>query len=319
MISPPDRAQLPDRAELVEAARLSIARGSKSFSLASRLFDRATRERVWLLYAWCRECDDLTDGQSLGFAAGTAPTDDAFARLAFLTTATERALAGEPTGALPFEALRRVASECAIPPVFVRAHLDGFALDAADWRPRSEADLLRYCYHVAGVVGCMMAVVMGVAPDDRDTLDRASDLGIAFQLANIARDIADDAQAGRCYLPADWLAEAGIGEGDPMAPQHREALAAIGTRLAALSAAYERSAVAGAARLPFRARWAVLAAAAIYGAIGRKVAARGPHAWDSRVIIRKRRKLASVAAAFTAAAGLTAPDPGRAGLWTRSA
>ena len=53
----------------------------------------------------------------------------------------------------------------------------------------AEDDLLRYCYHVAGAVGCMMAVVMGVAPDDEETLRRAADLGIAFQLANIARDI----------------------------------------------------------------------------------------------------------------------------------
>ena len=303
---------------MVEAARLSIARGSKSFSLASRLFDRATRERVWLLYAWCRECDDITDGQVLGHAAETAPEDSAGDRLATLYSASERALAGEPTGELAFEALRLVVAECAIPAEFVRAHLDGFALDAADWRPRTEADLLRYCYHVAGVVGCMMAVVMGVEPDDRDTLDRASDLGIAFQLNNIARDIGDDARAGRCYLPAEWLTQGGIGEGELMAPRHREALAAIGARLAALSAAYERSAVAGAARLPFRARWAVLAAAAIYGAIGRKVAFRGPFAWDRRVVIRKRRKLASLASALAAAAGLTAPDPGRAGLWTRS-
>ncbi len=64
----------------------------------------------------------------------------------------------------------------------------GFALDTDGWRPRSQDDLMRYCYHVAGSVGCMMAIVMGVAPEDEATLDRACDLGLAFQLANIARD-----------------------------------------------------------------------------------------------------------------------------------
>ena len=55
-----------ERAEIVEAAAQSIARGSKSFALASKLFDPVTRERAWLLYSWCRACDDLADGQDGG-------------------------------------------------------------------------------------------------------------------------------------------------------------------------------------------------------------------------------------------------------------
>ena len=57
---------MSDRAALVAYARDSIARGSKSFAAASKLFDRTTRERVWLLYAWCRKCDDMADGQDHG-------------------------------------------------------------------------------------------------------------------------------------------------------------------------------------------------------------------------------------------------------------
>ena len=68
------------RAELVEAARLSIAHGSKSFAAASKLFDPATRERAWLLYAWCRRCDDIADGQEGGGAM--APVADPLARVA---------------------------------------------------------------------------------------------------------------------------------------------------------------------------------------------------------------------------------------------
>ena len=59
-----------NRVALVAHARESIARGSRSFALASRLFDRTTRERVWLLYGWCRACDDLADGQDHGGAMG---------------------------------------------------------------------------------------------------------------------------------------------------------------------------------------------------------------------------------------------------------
>jgi phytoene synthase len=58
------------RDEIVAGARQSIERGSKSFRAASRLFDPVTRERAWLLYCWCRHCDDLCDGQTLGFGAG---------------------------------------------------------------------------------------------------------------------------------------------------------------------------------------------------------------------------------------------------------
>jgi phytoene synthase len=177
----------------------------------------------------------------------------------------------------------------------------GFALDAADWLPRSEADLLRYCYHVAGAVGVMMAVVMGVDPRDEDTLDRACDLGLAFQLANIARDLCEDYAAGRCYVPAEWLAEADIPPGEHMKPHYRAALLPLVRRMTDLAAGYEQAARIGAARLGFRQRWAVLSAAGIYGAIGRKVAAAGAHAWDHRVGTSKHEKLGFVARALVQA------------------
>ena len=118
-----------------------------------------------------------------------------------------------------------------IPRRFLDDHLDGFALDAAGWQPANEDDLLRYCYHVAGAVGCMMAILMGVPADDEETLDRAADLGIAFQLSNIARDIREDHEDGRCYLPPDWLEEFGVEPRDPVRPEERAALNAIAKRL----------------------------------------------------------------------------------------
>ncbi|WCT78081.1 phytoene/squalene synthase family protein [Novosphingobium humi] len=278
-----------DRGALVEAARESIARGSKSFAAASKLFDAATRERVWLLYAWCRACDDLADDQDHGGALGAQA--GASERLEQIRRLTARALGGDATGHFAFDALGVVAAECGINAVHTGDVIAGFALDAAGWRPRTELDMLGYCYHVAGAVGVLMALVMGVDPEDGDTLNRASDLGIAFQLGNIARDIAEDHAAGRCYLPAEWLAQVGVDEGDLMAPRHRPALAAMAGRMAAMAQVYEASARAGAARLPFRCRWAVLSAAGIYGAIARKVAARGPRAWEQRVSTSGLEKL----------------------------
>ncbi len=297
------------RAALVAHARDSIARGSKSFALASRLFDRVTRERVWLLYAWCRACDDIADGQDHGGAL--SQVSDAPDRLATIRERTALAFAGKHTGAPAFDALGLVARETGLTPAMAHDVIGGFALDAADWSPRSEADLLRYCFHVAGAVGVMMAVVMGIAPDDgdplaQDTLNRACDLGIAFQLGNIARDVHEDARAGRCYLPAEWLAEADVPPGELLKPHFRHVRAGLIDRLAALAARYEASARVGAARLPWRCRWAVLSAAGIYGGITREAAARGAAAWDARVVTTRGEKLGHVARGL---AGIIARPP----------
>jgi phytoene synthase len=285
-------AMTVDRAALLAHARDAIMRGSKSFAAASRLFDTATRERVWLLYAWCRRCDDLADAQDMGGELGDQ--SGAADRLATIRTLTELALAGENTGDPSFDAFGLVARECGITREMADDVIAGFALDAADWRPRSEADMMQYCYHVAGAVGVMMAAVMGVSAQDEDTLDRACDLGLAFQLANIARDIDEDDAAERCYLPVEWLVEADIPPGEQMKPHYRRALVPMVHRLCEMEKAYEASARIGAGRLTFRQRWAVLSAAGIYGAIARKVDKAGAHAWDHRVVTSKLGKLGHV-------------------------
>jgi phytoene synthase len=241
---------------------------------------------------------------------------DPHARLARIREQTRLALAGQASGDPAFDGFGIVARECGITPALANDLIEGFALDAADWRPRTEEDLYQYCYHVAGAVGVMMALVMGVAPDDEATLDRACDLGLAFQLANIARDIGEDDTVGRCYLPVAWLVEMDIPPGEHMKPPFRPRLAVLARRLADRAGAYEASARVGAAALPFRSAWAVLAAAGIYGDIARTVAARGAQAWDRRVVTSKAAKLGWVARAAGQALR-PAADRGRAGLWTR--
>ncbi|TPG15341.1 phytoene/squalene synthase family protein [Sphingomonas oligophenolica] len=308
----------PIRAAIVATARESIARGSKSFAAASRLFDRDTRERAWLLYAWCRRCDDIVDGQDHGHAM--TPVTDAPARIDEIAAMTDTALRGDIVGDPAFDALRIVAAETRLPHRFAHDLIEGFRLDADDWRPRSEADLYRYCYHVAGAVGCMMAVVMGVDPADEVTLDRACDLGMAFQLANIARDIEEDDRAGRCYLPVDWLVEMDMPPGQHMKPPFRTGLVTLARRLTDRAAEFEASARGGTPKLSFRAAWAVLSAASIYGAIGRSVAARGAQAWDHRVTTSPLQKVGFIAAGARDArrrssryGSVTRP----ASLWTR--
>ena len=292
----------PARSAIVATAGEAIRRGSRSFAAASRLFDRSRRERAWLLYGWCRRCDDLADGQDHGHGA-TAVTDAA-ARIEAIRVRTEAALRGDWIGDAAFDGLRIFVAETGVPENLVRDVVAGFALDAEGWRPASEEDLYRYCYHVAGAVGRMMAVAMGVSPDDEDVLDRASDLGIAFQLANITRDLAEDEAAGRCYLPPEWLAEGRV---------------AAAARLAERAEAYAASGRAGAAALGFRSAWAVLAAAGIYGEIARKVTALGDAAWERRVSTSALEKLAWIARALGQAWNRKRlyPQESRENLWTR--
>lgn len=283
------------RAEIVQGAFAAISRGSKSFRAASRLFDPLTRERASLLYCWCRHCDDVCDGQSFGVASGSP------GNVAAVKDKTRAVLAGRPVEELPFQALSQLLSECPIPHGYIEDHLAGFELDRQGWEPQTEEDLARYGYHVAGAVGCMMAIIMGVPADDDETLERAADLGISFQLSNIARDIREDLQAGRCYLPRDWLHELGVSPEHLFALENEPALITMVGRLLGAIALYERSARKGVDRLPFRSRLAVLAALRIYGAIGRRVGRLGASAWQRRVTVGRGRKLAMLVPTFAEA------------------
>lgn len=304
-----------DRANLVEKSHEMIREGSKSFASASRLFDRGTRERVWMLYAWCRRCDDIADGQDLGGELG--PQERIADRVRAIRVLTKRALAGEPTADLAFDAFGQVASECNLTMDMADDVIAGFELDAAGWRPRDEADLARYCYHVAGAVGVMMARVMGVPRDDGDTLDRAFDLGMAFQLANIARDLDEDARVDRCYLPVDWLVEQDIEPGQLMKPHHRWERAELAERLVLRMEKHAAAARLGTTGLPFRKRWAILAAANIYTEIGQEVRRRGIHAWDRRVVVGRVDKVVLIARAFVQALLNRPRPPEEWPEWTR--
>ena len=307
-----------ERATLVAKALESIEVGSHSFSAASKLFDKATRERSWLLYAWCRRCDDIADNQDKGGPLGNQGTPkEAEDRIQAIRVLTRRALEGQPTADFAFDALGMVASECGLTYEMANDVIGGFAMDATGFAPKNENDMLRYCYHVAGAVGIMMAKIMGVHDDDGETLDRANDLGLAFQIANISRDVVEDAAAGRVYIPATWLEEAGLTPGEHANPENRFILAGVMPRMIALMQKHEDAARLGAKRLRFRSRWAVLAAANIYGAIGRKVLDRGQKAWDTRTRVSAPEKMWHVTTAFFQAVWNRPSGPAEPIIWSR--
>jgi lycopene beta-cyclase len=275
---------------LVAYCRRSIEQGSRSFASASRLFSPGTRGSAWLLYAWCRHCDDEIDDQVMGFRSGTHSEQDIQQRFANVEKLSRAALAGDAQSP-EYQALARVVDTCQLPHRYPLDLLEGFAMDARASEYFSIEDTLLYCYHVAGVVGVMMAIVMGVNPDDEDTLDRACDLGLAFQLTNICRDIWEDAQGGRCYLPADWLGQAGVAVDDPCAD--REALFSVVSNTLALADRFYASARSGIVALPFRSAWAVATARRVYRRIGTELLGNGPLGIDTRTIVSKSSKLAA--------------------------
>jgi phytoene synthase len=265
-----------------------IRLGSKSFAAAARLFDARTRDAVILLYGWCRHCDDQIDGQSFGHAKEPSPGQRAAERLEALVSATHEAYRGGRCEHPAFAAFQLVVQRYRIPERYPIELLKGLEMDVRCERYRSFEDLLLYCYRVAGTVGLMMAQVIGAR--DEQAGKHAVDLGIAMQLTNIARDIVDDARAGRIYLPLDWLEPAGIPPDELAEPAHRAGLAGLVRSLLAEARKYYSSGDQGLRYLPFRSACAVAAAREVYSAIGARVLSRGPRAWDERAVVPRWKK-----------------------------
>ncbi len=289
-----------DAADLAACAAL-IRCGSRTFHAASLLLPRRVREPAYALYAFCRLADDSVD---LDGAAGTL--DGLRERLA-------RAYAGDPFPAPADRALAGAVARFAIPRALPEALLEGFAWDAAGRRYEDLGELRAYATRVAGSVGAMMAILMGVR--DEAAIASACDLGIAMQLSNIARDVGEDARAGRLYLPLRWLREAGI---DPDAwiakPAFGPEIGAVVERLLAAADWHYAQADAGIALLPVACRPSNAAARTLYAEIGREVARRNHDSVSARAVVPAGRKAWLLARTLCAqsAAIITAQAPVRA-------
>jgi phytoene synthase len=271
----------------LEECRWMIQKGSKSFSLAARLFDPAIRDAAFFLYGWCRYCDDQVDQ-----AAGV-DLSELQCRLEDLKAKTAAAFSFAPQTEPVFIALQYIAHRYGIPSHYAIELIEGMAMDVRGTRYATLEELLLYCYRVAGTVGLMMAHVMGLR--DEAALKHAADLGIAMQLTNIARDIVEDASMGRIYVPSTWLSEAEIPSAEIAAPENRNKLARLALRLLGESERYYQSGDAGLWHLSFRSACAVAAARNVYSEIGALLAQKGARAWDHRTYVTGPRKICVVA------------------------
>lgn len=296
-----------------------IAKGSKSFAKAAKLFDEETRKTVIMFYAWCRYCDDVIDGQSFGFNHEILSQEEQAKRLEFLIAQTDAVFAGKEVTEPAFLALSYVVNKHDIPKHYITDLLQGFAIDVEHKEFQTIDDVMQYCYYVAGAVGIVMAYIMGV--NKTTTLQRACDLGMAFQLTNIARDIIDDADVGRCYLPQEWLDNLKIKNDEILNPENRQLVHAIAVRLIRIAEPYYQSAQIGVGLLPFRASWAIASALMIYRFIGQMILVQGPSAWDSRLHTSSTQKIIMIAQGFFMAVKMkffSFKNPTRQALWTVS-
>ncbi len=271
------------------ACRALLSTGSRTFYAASYLLPRRIREPASALYAFCRLADDVID---VG-GDGVAGLDELQDRLS-------RAYAGKPRDIPADRAFAVTVEQFDIPRALPEALLEGFAWDASGRTYEDLAGLQAYAARVAGTVGAMMALLMGARTGE--DLARATDLGIAMQLTNIARDVGEDARNGRLYLPRQWMRDAGL---DPDAwlqdPVYSRDLGSVIERLLAVAEDLYARASLGIARLPADCRPGIYAARYLYAEIGHELAKRGYDSVSQRAVVPAAKKIRLLGRAVAAA------------------
>lgn len=269
-----------------------LRQGSRTFHAASLVLPSAIRQRATVLYAFCRLADDAIDLHH-----------DAANQLAALMQLRERLkliYEGAPQPNPVDRAFAGLVESAAIPRALPEALLEGFEWDAQARRYETLADLQAYAARVAGTVGTMMALVMDARGSS--VLARATDLGVAMQLTNIARDVGEDARARRLYLPQSWLRQEGI-EPDAwlVKPAYSRAIAEIVERLLRVADALYLQAGDGIAALPGACRPGMHAARLLYAEIGHEVRRRKLDSVSARAVVSPMRKVWIVANATVVA------------------
>ncbi|MEO0451412.1 MAG: phytoene/squalene synthase family protein [Pseudomonadota bacterium] len=259
--------------------RRVIKDGSKSFHFASLLLPSNVRQAAYATYAFCRLADDEID-------LGADPA----AALERLSDRLDRIYDGKPLDHEIDRAFSHVVRVFALPRELPDALLEGMLWDTQNRRYTSIEDVLDYAARVAGSVGAMMTVLMGNRTPE--AVARACDLGLAMQLTNIARDVGEDARAGRLYLPLDWLREVGI---EPSAflsaPSNTPEIRFVTKRLLDAAEPFYERGLSGVSLLPENCQTSIRAAGSIYREIGIELRRMEYNSVEHRAVVSKARKI----------------------------
>jgi phytoene synthase len=182
-------------------------REAKNFYYGFMLLPNGQRRAIYSAYAFARQCDDIAD-------AGL-PVAEATAQLSAHRTSLGDCLSGRPASPV-FEALHHTIERYRIPHEYFFDLISGVESDLTRTRYKSFEELKDYCYHVASVVGLICLEIFGYS-GGQTARGHAIELGIALQLTNILRDIREDGERGRVYLPLDELDWFGYSEEELLA------------------------------------------------------------------------------------------------------
>jgi len=256
------------------------AASGSSFYYAFLFLPPERRRAITALYAFCREVDDVVDEAADPQLAQT--------RLAWWRAEVGRLLEGDPQHPVT-RALAPAARQFGVTGERLGEIIDGMEMDLTQSRYLDFAGLERYCYRVAGVVGLLSAGIFGYR--DARTLEFAKDLGIAFQLTNIIRDVGEDARKNRIYLPLEDLKAYGVTAADISGARYGEAFVELMRFQARRAGSYYDKALAELPTEDRRAQRPSLIMAAIYRTLLAEIERDGFKVLDRRISLTPLRKL----------------------------
>ena len=256
------------------------ARSGSSFYYSFLFLPPPRRRAITALYAFCREVDDVVDEVADPAVART--------KLAWWRQEIARAFDGTPQHPVAL-ALKPIVREFALPPEHFQTVIDGMAMDLEQARYVDFAALELYCHRVAGVVGLMSAEIFGYT--DPRTKGYARDLGIAFQLTNICRDVGEDARRGRIYVPQDDLARFAVTPSALLRAEYNDAVRSLMAFEVDRAQAWYARALAQLPAVDRKAQRTGLIMAAIYRTLLGEIARDGYRVLDRRTSLTPLRKL----------------------------
>ncbi|MBA3022815.1 MAG: presqualene diphosphate synthase HpnD [Sideroxydans sp.] len=257
-----------------------VKQSGSSFTSSFRILSKERREAMTVLYAYCREVDDVVDECSDANVARTT--------LNWWRNEVAAIYGGKPTHPV-CQALVPVVTRYQLPQEHLLEIIDGMEMDLDQPRYADFKSLQLYCYRVASVVGLLSAEIFGYT--DRETLKYAHDLGIAFQLTNIIRDVGEDARRNRIYLPMDEMQQFGVTAADILNARESENFQKLMAFQIERARRYYQQAFDHLPAADRKAQRAGLIMAAIYRAVLDEVERSGCHVLKERVSLGPAYKL----------------------------
>lgn len=273
-----------------QICRRITARHARSFYFSSFVLELSKRKAAYAVYAFCRHCDDRVD------EGGLDESDPETARTALLA---DFHLALEARGFPWAPAFAQTVKRYGIPRRYLEELIHGVCLDAETVRIVDWEELRCYCYYVAGVVGLIMARIFGLR--DLAAEKQAVELGWAMQLTNICRDVGEDIERGRIYLPAQEMARHGVHESDLLHGRAHNGFQRLLAEVIERSDALYASAEQGIPLIDDRsARACARVMSRVYGGINREIEALHYNVFSDRARTDLPRKLVLAVQGMTA-------------------